>query len=126
MWALTKPSASFYPYVDTSISKIWWFFNNFFKNIIILKYCQISQMQLKWQEFFCIDLIFEGSNFSHTCGCHLEFEDFVDTIQISYFCLKMHQTWLFYYSNIDYVSRSRREYPHMNFFWEAIHTHNSN
>ena len=49
-------------------------------------------------------------------GLKLELRGFLDTLQISCGGLKMHQAWMVYSSNLDYVGR----YPHMTMMWQTV------
>ena len=50
------------------------------------------------------------------CGLKSELRGFLDTLQISCGGLKMHQAWMVYSSNLDYVGR----YPHMTKLWQIV------
>ena len=49
-------------------------------------------------------------------GLRFELRGFLDTLHISCGGLKMHQAWMIYSSNVDYVER----YPHMTKLWQVV------
>ena len=63
-------------------------------------------------EHFCTN----GGNFLDERGLKSELRGFLDTLQISCGGLKMHQAWMVYSSNLDYVGRC----SHMIKLWQIV------
>ena len=63
-------------------------------------------------EHFCTN----GGNFFDERGLKYELHGFLDRLQISCNGLKMHQAWMVYSSNVNYVER----YSHITKLWQAI------
>jgi hypothetical protein len=62
-----------------------------------------------WLQSFIDHFCTNGGNFFDERGLKSELRGFLDILHISCGGLKMHQAWMVYSSNLDYVGR----YPHM-------------
>ena len=69
-----------------------------------------------WLQIFVEHFCTNGGNFLDERGLKSELRGFLDTLQISCGGLKMHQAWMVYSSNLDYVGR----YLHMTKLWQTV------
>ena len=76
----------------------------------------LHQNACLWLQSFIEHFCTYGGNFFDERGSKFELQGFLDTLQISCDGLKMHQTWMVYSSNVDYIGR----YPHLTKLWQAI------
>jgi len=69
-----------------------------------------------WLQSFIDHFCTNVGNLFDERGLKSELRGFLDTLHISCGGLKMHQAWMVYSSNLDYVGR----YPHMTKLWQAV------
>ena len=69
-----------------------------------------------WLQIFIEHFCTNGGNFLDERGLKSELQGFLDTLQISCGGLKMHQAWMVYSSNLDYVGR----YLYMTKLWQTV------